>query len=238
MMKMMRGGWGERERNRERAEAGRTRVRTPWKVRGKRAEDRRVFEGRWVDVVLDNVVTESVRQGLQSLYKEHLKKLPQGLRGNEVKWIQTRQPAIHEYYNSLVDEVNSQVVCWRKTREQLCSVLADKVNKEDLSARIDESVVMSCDMNTGESRKGMIHEDSWDDGARESGSKWQVRRRLGGRTREEDIGSEMPSGEQDKKKGRKGQRRRELLLLWEAPPVGPPVGDGKTIFFFSFPFFS
>ena len=78
--------------------------------------------------------------------------------------------------------MNSQLVYWWKIRGQLCKVLVDKVNKEDLSERINESVVMSCDISTGES-KGVPHADSWGNEAGESSSKRQVRSRLGGRTR-------------------------------------------------------
>ena len=96
--------------------------------------------------------------------------------------------------------MNSRLVYWRKMREQLCNVLADKVNKEDLSTKIDQSVVMSFDMSTGELKTGMSHEDTWGDDAKECGPKWQVRRRLGGQTREEDLIREVSSGEQDKRR--------------------------------------
>ena len=37
------------------------------------------------------------------------------------------------------------------------------------------------------------------------------------------LSARQPVELQDMKKGSKEQRRRELLILWEAPPIGPPV---------------
>ena len=62
---------------------------------------------------------------------------------------------------------------------------------------------------------------------------------LGYDTRQDRPKWVLSPGNPDEKKGRREQRRRELLMLWEAPPMVPPKGihyifSSYIFFIFSF----
>ena len=219
----------EEARNERRRQARQSR-----RARKVRREDlivewRQTYE-EWLREGMNNAVLryKELQKALNKLVREYYSEIGTGDARKERPVL---KPVLREFYNSCRRECGEVVSRWNKEvrylkvrREEMANIMQSITDKSEISELIERSTAPE----TRESETRMGTNSKPQGTQKRCGNLEYEKRDLGER-----IGIKSgEQGEQDEKKGRKKQGRRELLLLWEAPPVGPPVGDGKSVFLF------
>ena len=216
----------EEERKERRRKARESRIDRKERRKELMVQCRQTYE-EWLWKGLEDDLLRQIelRDALKDLTRKHLGEIDTEEVGKEKIVLRLE---LNEFFNLSIREADEIVVGLNRgnkyrhaLRNEMTSIVRNISDKGVISEQIQQSTAPGTSRRVTQTGIG-----SRSQRAREIG------KNLADEVRDMEERCKLQRGEQDEKKGRKEQRRRELVLLWEAPPVGPPVGDEEIFLFF------